>query len=99
MQKDLTGTGAFVRNFWYVAGRSSDFDQSLKAMTLLGDRIVLFRGESGEPIALEDACPHRKLPLSKGSIRGSTVVCGYHGLTFDCTGNCVAAPTQENAVP
>lgn len=99
MQKDLTGTGAFVRNCWYVAGRSDDFDRSLKAMTLLGDRIVLFRGEADEPIALEDACPHRKLPLSKGSVQGSTVVCGYHGLTFDCTGSCVAAPTQENAVP
>ncbi|UWQ93815.1 aromatic ring-hydroxylating dioxygenase subunit alpha (plasmid) [Aliisedimentitalea scapharcae] len=99
MQNDLTGSDGFIRNCWYVAGRSEDFGQSLTANRFLGDDVVIFRGESGEPIALEDACPHRKLPLSRGSIQGSTVVCGYHGLTFDCSGACVAAPTQENAIP
>jgi vanillate O-demethylase monooxygenase subunit len=99
MQNDLIGASGFVRNCWYVAGRSEDFTQSLTAAKILGDEIVIFRGENDEPIALEDACPHRKLPLSKGSIQGSTVVCGYHGLTFDCTGSCVAAPTQDNAIP
>ena len=34
-----------------------------------------------------------------GRIEGDTVVCGYHGLTFDCTGRCVAAPTQPDAIP
>ncbi len=99
MQKDLIGGPAFVRDSWYVAGRSNDFDQTLTAATLLSEEIVIFRGESGAPIALEDACPHRKLPLSRGQIQGDTVVCGYHGLTFDCTGSCVSAPTQENAIP
>ena len=27
------------------------------------------------------------------------MVCGYHGLTFDRTGACVAAPTQRDAPP
>ena len=27
------------------------------------------------------------------------VECGYHGLTFDCSGVCVHAPTQQNAPP
>jgi phenylpropionate dioxygenase-like ring-hydroxylating dioxygenase large terminal subunit len=89
----------FLRNCWYVAGRSDDFDNSLKALKLLGEDVVIFRGENGKPVALEDACPHRKLPLSHGSINGNTVVCGYHGLTFDCTGTCVGAPTQQSAVP
>lgn len=99
MQQDLIGGEGFVRNSWYVAGRTEDIGRELKPMTLLGEKVVLFRGEDGEPIALEDACPHRKLPLSKGTIEGSTVVCGYHWLTFDCSGSCVAAPTQEDAVP
>lgn len=88
-----------MRNCWYVAGRSVDFAAKLSPVRLLAEDIVIFRGQAGEPIALEDACPHRKLPLSKGSISGSTVVCGYHGLTFDCKGTCVAAPTQQNAIP
>ncbi|WP_226781490.1 aromatic ring-hydroxylating dioxygenase subunit alpha [Oceaniglobus trochenteri] len=89
----------FLRNCWYVAGWSKDFDRSLKAETLLGEKIVFYRRADGTPVALEDACPHRKLPLSQGNLRGDTVECGYHGLTFDCTGACVAAPTQPDAIP
>ncbi|GGH31183.1 vanillate O-demethylase monooxygenase subunit [Cribrihabitans marinus] len=89
----------FLRNCWYVAGWSRDFDRSLKAETFLGEEIVIYRREDGAPVALEDACPHRKLPLSQGNLKGDTVECGYHGLTFDCTGACVAAPTQPGSVP
>ena len=89
----------FLRNSWYVAGWSKDFDRSLKAETYLGEQVVIYRKEDGTAVALEDACPHRKLPLSKGNLIGDTVECGYHGLTFDCKGACVAAPTQKNQIP
>jgi len=89
----------FLMNAWYVAGWSRDFDHSLRAETILGENIVLYRKQDGTPVALEDACPHRKLPLSKGKLQGDTVECGYHGLTFDCTGVCVAAPTQPDRIP
>lgn len=89
----------FLRNTWYVAGWSRDFDRQLKPETLLGESIVFYRKADGTPVALEDACPHRKLPLSKGNLKGDTVECGYHGLTFDCSGACVAAPTQPDKIP
>lgn len=91
--------GRYIRNTWYVCARSEDIGRSLTALTVLGDQIVLFRRTDGSVAALEDACPHRKLPLSKGALHGDTVVCGYHGLTFDGSGACVAAPTQPDAVP
>lgn len=90
---------AFIRNTWYVAGRSEDFGQTLKPRKLLGKSVVFYRKGDGTLVALEDACPHRKLPLSMGKIVGDTVVCGYHGLTFDGSGTCVAAPTQQDSVP
>ncbi len=99
MRPDLIGSEGFLRECWYVAGRSEDFGRELSARVILGDEIVFFRSETGEPIALEDACPHRKLPLSRGKIEGNTVVCGYHGLTFDCRGECVIAPTQLDNPP
>ena len=68
-------------------------------MRLFGAEILFFRRQDGSPAAIEDACPHRKLPLSKGKLKGDTVVCGYHGLTFDGAGNCTAAPTQADVVP
>ena len=89
----------YLRNAWYVAGWSKDFDRDLKAETFLGDDIVIYRKEDGTAVALEDACPHRKLPLSHGTLEGDAVVCGYHGLTFDCSGACIGAPTQPDRIP
>jgi phenylpropionate dioxygenase-like ring-hydroxylating dioxygenase large terminal subunit len=84
----------FLRNAWYAAARSSDVGQSLAPLRMLGENIVVFRTENGDLAALEDACCHRKLPLSMGRRRGDYVVCGYHGLAFDRTGKCIASPTQ-----
>ncbi|MCV3270772.1 aromatic ring-hydroxylating dioxygenase subunit alpha [Roseobacter sinensis] len=82
----------FLRNAWYVAAWEHEITQKLQQITVLGETICVFRTQSGELVGLEDACPHRKLPLSKGRIKGETVECGYHGLTFDGAGQCVWAP-------
>ncbi|MFP7673425.1 Rieske 2Fe-2S domain-containing protein [Marivita sp. S0852] len=89
----------FIKNAWYVAGWSKDYGRKLCAETYLGQDIVIFRTRTGDPVALENACPHRKLPLSDGTLKGDTVECGYHGLTFDCTGTCVDSPTQRGQIP
>ncbi len=99
MRPDLIGADGYIRDCWYVAGRSEDFGRELSAVRMLDEEIVIFRDTKGKAIALEDACPHRKLPLSRGTIEGDNVVCGYHGLTFDCTGECVIAPTQLDNPP
>lgn len=89
----------FLRNCWYVAAWSKDIGRELKAETYLGENIVFYRQQDGTPVALENACPHRKLPLSHGTLEDDHVVCGYHGLTFNGSGKCVAAPTQPDAIP
>ncbi|NOD88497.1 MULTISPECIES: aromatic ring-hydroxylating dioxygenase subunit alpha [unclassified Ruegeria] len=89
----------FLRNCWYVAAWSKDVGRELKAETFLGENIVLYRQLDGTPVALEDACPHRKLPLSKGNLIGDVVECGYHGLKFDCSGKCTDSPTQRGMTP
>ncbi len=99
MRPDPASSDGFARDHWYVAGRSEDFGRALTPLTLLADDVVIFRDSAGKPVALEDACPHRKLPLSNGTIEGDHVVCGYHGLTFDCSGECVIAPTQLDNPP
>ncbi|PIV75949.1 MAG: (2Fe-2S)-binding protein [Rhodobacteraceae bacterium CG17_big_fil_post_rev_8_21_14_2_50_65_11] len=89
----------YLRNCWYIAAWSNDIGRDLRAETLLGENIVFYRQEDGSPVALENACPHRKLPLSKGNLKGDHVECGYHGLTFDCTGTCIDSPTQRGMTP
>ena len=54
----------------------------------------MFLDAQGQPAALKDRCCHRTAKLSKGFVEGDHIVCGYHGLTFDTSGTCIAAPTQ-----
>ena len=49
--------------------------------------------------ALEDACWHRLVPLSKGRLEGDTLVCGYHGLKYNAQGRCTFMPSQETINP
>lgn len=86
----------FVKNAWYVAGWSRDFGQDLRPLEITGQRLVMFRDSTGTVKALEDRCPHRLLPLSKGKRIGDTIQCGYHGMTFDGDGLCTRVPGQDN---
>ncbi|NKB21896.1 MAG: Rieske 2Fe-2S domain-containing protein [Alphaproteobacteria bacterium] len=85
----------FVKNCWYAAGWSSDLEDQPIAKTILEESVVLFRTVDGSAAALENRCPHRFLPLSAGKVTGTGLQCGYHGLTFDKAGRCIAAPTQD----
>jgi vanillate O-demethylase monooxygenase subunit len=59
----------------------------------------LYRKVDGTAVALEDACWHRLLPLSKGWLNGDDVTCGYHGLVFNADGRCVFMPSQDTINP
>jgi vanillate O-demethylase monooxygenase subunit len=82
----------FLRNAWYVAALDQEVTCQLHPIKVLGEHIVLYRKSDGSVVALEDACPHRKLPLSMGRLKNDEIECGYHGMVFDCTGKCVHVP-------
>lgn len=84
----------FVRNTWYPIAWSRDIGRTLAKRRILGDDLVLYRRGDGAVAALDDVCPHRLAPLSIGKLKGDQIECGYHGLTFDCTGRCVRVPGQ-----
>jgi phenylpropionate dioxygenase-like ring-hydroxylating dioxygenase large terminal subunit len=84
-------TQDFLRNCWYVAAWDYELiDGKLLARVLLDNPTVLYRGESGRIVALDNRCAHRGAKLSNGRREGDCVRCMYHGLKFDATGKCVA---------
>ena len=82
----------FLRNAWYVAAWGDEITEDLQEIILLEERVCMFRDSAGKIVALENACPHRKMPLTKGRRKGDAVECGYHGLTFNGMGQCIHAP-------
>ena len=89
----------YLRNCWYVAGWSEDYGRILKPEKYLGENIVIYRKQDGTPAALENACPHRKVPLSNGTLTEDNIICAYHGLTFNDKGQCIDSPTQRGMTP
>jgi phenylpropionate dioxygenase-like ring-hydroxylating dioxygenase large terminal subunit len=89
----------FPRNGWYAAIWSGELASAPVARTFLGERVVLFRTAGGHAAALEDRCCHRAAPLSRGTVSGEALRCGYHGLLFDPTGRCIEVPIQTQVPP
>jgi len=85
----------FITNAWYVAAWGNEVGRELMQRWIIGEPVLLYRTEAGEVVAMDDRCPHRRASLSKGTLVGDDVQCGYHGITFDCTGSCVRIPGQE----
>src|SRR5256885_9616607 len=96
----LGGDGMFLKNCWYVAAWDYELiDGKMLARTLLGEHVLLYRGDSGEVIALNNRCPHRGALLSEGRREGDSVRCMYHGIKYDHTGKCVQIPGQDMIPP
>jgi phenylpropionate dioxygenase-like ring-hydroxylating dioxygenase large terminal subunit len=88
----------YPRDAWWVATTSAALGAEPQQHWILDRPVVLYRGQNGQPIALDDRCPHRWAPLSMGKVYGDEIACGYHGLRFGADGRCTHVPTQK-AVP
>ena len=87
----------FLRNCWYVAAWDHELiDGKLLARTILEKPVLLYKGDSGRVVALDNRCCHRGAKLSNGRLEGDDVRCMYHGLKFDPTGRCIQIPGQDN---
>ncbi len=91
---------AYLMNTWYIAALSTEVDEeTLFSRQLLDTSVLMYRKEDGTAVAMHDRCPHRFVPLSMGKRKGDSVVCPYHGLTFDCTGQCNHNPHGNQHIP
>ena len=80
-------------DFWYPVAWSSQVRRGKTfGVRYAGVPIVLVRPEEGSVFALYDRCPHRQVPLSKGTVNGQTVRCCYHGWAFGRSGRCIDVP-------
>jgi vanillate O-demethylase monooxygenase subunit len=85
----------YIRDAWYVASWSHEIGTQPVRITIMSENIVLFRSNGEVITAMEDRCPHRSLPLSKGKVLNNSIQCGYHGMTFGLDGNCIRIPGQD----
>ena len=95
----MSAQRTFPLNAWYCFAWDCELKHELLARTICGIKMVFYRAENGDPVALQDACWHRLLPLSMGVLRGDEVQCKYHGIRYDARGRCSFMPSQETINP
>ena len=80
---------------WYVVAKSVQVKPGRPhAVKVLGRDLVLWRDGGGRLHCLEDYCPHRGAPLSRGEVVGDDLSCRYHGVTLDGSGTIVRVPAM-----
>jgi len=90
-------SGTFLMDCWYMAAWDHELiDGKLVARTILEEPVLLYKGDSGRVVALDNRCCHRGAKLSNGRLEGDDVRCMYHGLKFDPSGTCIQIPGQDN---
>jgi phenylpropionate dioxygenase-like ring-hydroxylating dioxygenase large terminal subunit len=68
-------------------------------VTLLNERIAVWRDSTGTPCAVKDHCPHRGARFGIGSVHGNDIVCPYHGWRFSGRGACTVVPSLGTCTP
>ena len=82
---------------WYVVAKSSDLKPGVPLpVTRLGRNLVLWRDADGKAHCVEDYCPHRGAPLSRGLVIDGQLTCRYHGVVIDGGGRIVRVPAMPD---
>ncbi|NJL87572.1 MAG: aromatic ring-hydroxylating dioxygenase subunit alpha [Leptolyngbyaceae cyanobacterium SM1_1_3] len=81
-----------LRRFWYPVAPVEQLLETPTSFELLGEKLVVWRNQAGQPAVLRDRCCHRSAQLSLGKIKNGNICCPYHGWSFDAEGHCVYVP-------
>jgi len=84
-------------NVWTIVGVARDLGSDPMPLQVAGERVVLFRDESGQASALVDRCPHRGVRLSMGRVVDGCIECPFHGWRFSGDGANCGVPWNPDA--
>lgn len=88
--------GEVLRRYWQPAALSDELagPRPVVPVTLLGERLVLFRDNEGALGLIGRHCPHRGADLCYGRREDNGLRCPFHGWHFDRNGQCVEQPGE-----
>lgn len=92
-----TPGGEWIRRYWQPAALAEEvpIGGAPLPIRLLGEDLVLFRDETGQPGLLGLHCAHRGADLSYGRLEDGGLRCIYHGWLYDRSGRCLEQPGER----
>ncbi len=91
-----TPGGELMRRYWHPVALAEELPAGGAPVPLriMGEDLVLFRGEEGQPGLLGIHCSHRGADLSYGRVEDGGIRCIYHGWLYDREGRCLEQPGE-----
>jgi len=89
-----TPMGELLRRYWQPVGCSEFVTKKPTRVKVMGEDLVLFRGESGKTHLMQLRCAHRSVALDYGRVEGDCIRCPYHGWIYDASGQCLDQPAE-----
>ena len=88
--------GEVLRRYWQPAALNDELmaGRPVVPVTLLGEKLVLFRDNSGELGLIHRYCPHRGSDLCYGRLEDGGLRCPFHGWNFSRDGQCIEQPGE-----
>ena len=88
------------RRSWLCVGREEQVPKpgDYFCIDVMGEPVVVVRGEDGVVRALNSVCRHRYMPLVQDAGNVRRFVCPYHAWTYDTSGRLRHAPHMEGSV-
>jgi nitrite reductase/ring-hydroxylating ferredoxin subunit len=82
---------------WWPVALNAEIGRHPAAFRLGSRDLAVYRDLQGRVRAVDDSCPHRRVPLSMGRItEDGYLQCAYHGWCFDgATGRCTSIPNLK----
>ena len=88
-----------LKRGWHCLGRADEAPEAgdFFCVELLGEPLIVVRGEDGTVRVLSNVCRHRGMPLAEGRGRLKRFVCSYHAWAYGLDGALLRAARMENA--
>ena len=91
-----TPCGDLMRRYWQPVALSSEvLPFAPVPVRIMGEDLVLFRGDDGTLGLIGRVCPHRGVDLSFGRCEDGGLRCVYHGWLFASDGRCLEQPGES----
>ena len=68
---------------WMDIGSRDNFPEGEHVTVDAGEHSVVICNVDGDLCAVANLCPHAGLPIGEGELRGSILMCPFHGYAFN----------------
>lgn len=83
----------FIQGWYWALPSQALKPGKVKAVTLLGRNLAIFRTSRGQVVAMDAYCPHMGAHLAEGKVEGDGIRCFFHNWKYDAAGACVDVPS------